>query len=89
MLDLYIILVSCNLNRAINVPPIVLRPSFVVGSTWIQFRCTLINVEVATNTLPCSRLKKRPSNFTMDSGLNQDGRSFGVKIGDESRFGLH
>src|ERR1700678_4269438 len=38
------------------------------GSTLMQFTCTLIDVEVPTDTLPCSRLRNVPWNFTTDSG---------------------
>src|SRR5271170_4515274 len=39
-----------------------------MGSTLIQFTCTLIAVDVPTDTLPCSRVRKPPWNFTTDSG---------------------
>src|ERR1035438_545879 len=33
----------------------------------MQFACTLIQVEVPTETLPCSSVKESPWNFTIDS----------------------
>ena len=42
--------------------------SLEIGSTRMQFTCTLIMVDVPTDTLPCSRPRDVPSYFTIDSG---------------------
>lgn len=64
------VIFTSSLCAATSTFPVTSATSYCVrslerGSTRMQFTCTLIAVEVPTETLPCSSVRNVPSNFTI------------------------